>query len=118
VPPASGLFRAAFAGDATHVPVTSPPVRVDVIPRVGLELDRRQTRRGRRVRVTGTVDPQQPVQVVVERRVGRRWHTQVSRLVRVRSGAFGVRVRLRTPGSYRVTAIAGKSRRRRTLRVL
>jgi hypothetical protein len=116
-PPTSGLFRAVFAGDPTRPPVTSPPVRVDVIPRLGLQLDSRQIRHGRRVRVTGTVDPEQRVQLVVERRAGRRWRTQISRFVRVRDGAFGVRVRLRTPGSYRVTAIAGKTRRRRTLRV-
>jgi hypothetical protein len=54
---------------------------------------------------------------VVERRVGRHWRTQVSRLVRVRDGAFGVRVRLRASGRYRVTAIAGTTRRQRALRV-
>jgi N-acetylmuramoyl-L-alanine amidase len=117
VPPSSGLFRAVFPGDATRAAVTSRPVRVDVIPRLGLRLDRRRMRPGHRVRVTGTVDPEQKVQLVVERRVGRRWRTQISRFIRVRDGAFGVRVRLRTPGAYRVTAIAGKTRRRRTLRV-
>jgi hypothetical protein len=117
VPPSSGLFRAVFPGDATRAAVTSRPIRVDVIPRLGLRLDRRRMRPRRRLRVTGTVDPEQKVQLVVERRAGRRWRTQISRFVRVRNGAFAVRVRLRTPGAYRVTAIAGKTRRRRTLRV-
>jgi hypothetical protein len=116
-PPTSGLFRAVFPGDATRTAVASRPVRVDVVPRLGIELDHRQMRRGRRVKITGAVDPEQQVQVVVERRVGRRWRTGTSRLVRVRHRRFGIRVRLRTPGSYRVTAIAGKTRRRRTLRV-
>jgi hypothetical protein len=68
--------------------------------------------------ISGSVAPAKPgARIRVERRAGRRWSTQVSRLVRVRDGAFGLRVRLRTPGAYRVTAIAGKTRRRRTLRV-
>jgi hypothetical protein len=57
------------------------------------------------------------VQLVIERRVGRRWHTGTSRFVRVRDGQFGVSKRLREPGRYRVTVIAGKTRRRRVLRV-
>jgi hypothetical protein len=37
--------------------------------------------------------------------------------VRVRRGRFGVRRKLKATGRYRVTAIAGKTRRQRTLRV-
>ncbi len=118
VPPTSGLFRVVFPGDATRAAVTSRTVRVDVVPKLGLQLDSRRIRHGRRVFVTGTVDPAQRVQLVVERRVGRRWRTEFSRLLHVNGTAFGERVRLRTPGAYRVTAIAGKTQRRRTLRVI
>jgi hypothetical protein len=118
VPPASGLFRARFAGDATRPDVTSRPVRVDVLPRLSLALDHRRLRRGRRVRITGTVDPRQPVRIVVERRVGSRWRKiAAARSVRVRRGAFGLRLRLGARGVYRVTATAGGTRRRRTVRV-
>jgi hypothetical protein len=57
------------------------------------------------------------VQLVIERRVGNGWKTATSRFVRVRRGRFGVRKRLKATGRYRVTAIAGKTRRQRTLRV-
>jgi hypothetical protein len=117
-PPTSGAFRAFFPGDGKRAAVASRPLRVDVIPKLSLHLDHRRLRRRHRVRITGTVDPVQPMQLVVERRAGGRWATEVSRLVTVQDdGRFGVRVRLRTPGSYRVTAIAGQTRRRRSLRV-
>jgi hypothetical protein len=117
VPPSSGLFRATFAGDATRAPVASPSVRVDVLPLLSLKLARRTLRRGARAEIIGTVDPQQRVQLVIERRVGTRWRTHTSRFVRVRRGRFDVRRKLKAPGRYRVTAIAGKTRRQRTLRV-
>jgi hypothetical protein len=117
VPPSSGLFRAAFGGDGTRAPVASAPVRVDVLPLLSLHLGRRTVRRGARVEITGSVDPLQRVQLVIERRVGTRWTTSSSRFVRVRRGRFGVRRRLKATGRYRVTAIAGKTRRQRTLRV-
>jgi N-acetylmuramoyl-L-alanine amidase len=116
-PPGSGLFRAAFAGDGSRPQVVSRPVRVDVLPLLSVHLDRRRMRPGRRVEITGTVDPAQRVQLVIERRVGSRWHTGTSRFVRVRGGRFGVTKRLKAAGRYRVTVIAGKTRRRRVLRV-
>lgn len=117
VPPTSGLFRAVFAGDGARPPVISRSLRIDVVPKLSLSLDHRQLHRGRRATFTGTVEPQQKVRLVLERRVGRRWRTRTSRFVRVRRGRFGVRTRLGTPGAYRVTAIAGRTRRQRTLRV-
>jgi hypothetical protein len=117
VPPSSGLFRATFAGDGARAAVASPPVRVDVLPLLSLRLGRRTLRRGAQVEITGSVDPQERVQLVIERRVGGRWKTSTSRVVRVRRGRFGVRKRLTAAGRYRVTAIAGRTRRQRTLRV-
>jgi len=97
--------------------VASPSVRVDVLPLLSLRLARRTLRRGARAEIIGTVDPQQRVQLVIERRVGTRWLTHTSRFVRVRRGRFDVHRKLKAPGRYRVTAIAGKTRRQRTLRV-
>jgi hypothetical protein len=92
-------------------------VRIDVIPRMTMTLDRRTMPRGGRVTVRGVVDPAQPVQCVVERRVGRRWVTVISRRLDGARGTFRLRVRLRRAGSYRITAISGTTRRRRLLRV-
>jgi hypothetical protein len=116
-PPTSGTFRAVFGGDGTRPRVESKPVRVDVIPRMTVALDRTKMRAGKRVKVTGTVDPSQLVQCVVERRSGRRWRTQHSRTINVTDGAFGVKIKLRRTGIYRVTVISGTTKRRRRLRV-
>jgi hypothetical protein len=117
VPPTSGVFRAVFAGDANRPRVESSSVRIDVIPRMTIVLDRGSMRRGQVVRMTGSVDPSQLVQVVVERRSGRRWVTERSRRVNVVDRTFGLKVRLRRTGTYRVTALSGETRRRRILRV-
>ena len=116
-PPTSGTFRAVFSGDSARGRVESKPVRVDVIPRMTVALDRAKIRRGQRVTVTGTVDPAQLVQCVVERRSGRRWITARSRNLDVVGGTFGVRIKLTRPGVYRVTVISGTTKRRRRLRV-
>lgn len=116
-PPTSGTWRAVFAGDSIRGRVESKPVRVDVIPRMTVALDRAKMRAGKRVTVTGTVDPAQLVQCVVERRSGRRWITAVSRNLDVIDGAYGVRIKLKRRGIYRVTVISGTTKRRRRLRV-
>jgi hypothetical protein len=116
-PPTSGTFRAVFAGDAARGRVESKAVRIDVIPRMAIKLDRTTMRRGKSVKITGTVDPSQLVQCVVERRVGRRWVTERSRNLNVVDGTYGLKVRLRRRGSYRVTVICGVTKRRRRLRV-
>jgi uncharacterized protein with LGFP repeats len=116
-PPTSGTFRAVFPGDASRGPVQSKPVRVDVIPRMSVALDKSQMRRGKRVTVRGTVDPAQLVQVVIERRSGRLWKTVRARNLDVVGGAYGVKVKIGRPGIYRVTAISGATKRRRRLRV-
>jgi hypothetical protein len=117
VPPTSGVFRAVFAGDGTRPRVESAPVRVDVIPRMQIALDRRSMRPGKRFAMTGTVDPAQMVQCVVERRSGRRWVVAYSRRLTVVGGTFGLKVRLRRRGTYRVTVISGTTQRHRALRV-
>jgi hypothetical protein len=116
-PPTSGTFRAVFAGDATRGRVESRPVRVDVIPRMTLALGRSRMRAGKRVTVAGTVDPAQLVQLVLERRSGRRWITERSRTIPVTDGAYGVRLRVRRRGVHRITVISGTTKRRRRLRV-
>jgi hypothetical protein len=116
-PPTSGTWRAVYAGDASRGRVESKPVRVDVIPRMTVALDRAKMRAGKRVTVTGTVDPAQLVQCVVERRSGRRWLTVRSRNLDVLDGTYGLRVRLTRRGIYRITVISGTTKRRRRLRV-
>jgi hypothetical protein len=116
-PPTSGTFRAVFPGDATRGRVESKPVRVDVIPRMAIKLDRTVMRRGKRVQITGTVDPSQLVECVIERRVGRRWVTERARNLNVVDGSYGLKVKLRRRGSYRITVICGTTKRRRRLRV-
>jgi hypothetical protein len=116
-PPTTGLFRASFAGDATRPALASRPVRVDVVPRLTVALEHRRIHHGGRVHITGRVVPQQKVRLVIERRVGRHWKTTTSRFVHVRRGRFSIRKRLTAAGSYRVTMIAGRTKRRRTLRV-
>jgi hypothetical protein len=117
LPPTSGVFRAVYAGDASRPRVESTAVRIDVIPRMAVALDRATMHRGQVVRITGTVDPSQLVQCVVERRSGSRWVTERSRRLNVVDRTFGLRVRLRRAGTYRVTVISGTTRRRRILRV-
>jgi hypothetical protein len=116
-PPTSGTWRAVFSGDGTRPRVESKPVRVDVIPRMAMTLDKSTMRAGKVVTITGTVDPSQLVQCVVERRVGRRWVTERSRNLTVVDGSYGLKVRLRRRGSYRVTVISGTTKRRRRLTV-
>jgi N-acetylmuramoyl-L-alanine amidase len=116
-PPTSGTFRAVFPGDASRPPVTSKAVRVDVIPRMSVTLDRKRMRPGKQFQMSGTVDPAQLVQCVVERRSGPRWITVRSRTLNVVDGTFGLKVRLSRRAIYRVTVISGTTRRRRRLRV-
>jgi hypothetical protein len=115
--PTSGLFRAVYAGDARRPEMVSRRVRVDVVPRLSMALADNRILRGQRVRINGTVDPEQMVQCVVEQRVGWRWRTRVSRIVGVQDGTFGLKVKLRRPGLYRVTTIAGAARRHRRVHV-
>jgi hypothetical protein len=116
-PPSSGTWRAVYLGDSSRPPVLSKPVRVDVVPRMSIALDKQLVRRGGKVKVSGTVDPTQLVQIVVERLVGRRWVTAVGRNLNVTNGAYAVKVTLKRAGVYRVTAIAGTTKRTRRLRV-
>jgi hypothetical protein len=116
-PPTSGTFRAVYGGDGTRGRVESKPVRVDVIPRMSVALDRTQMRRRQRVTISGTVDPAQLVQCVVERRAGRSWVTVRARNLDVINGVYGLRVQLSRAGVYRVTVISGTTKRRRRLRV-
>jgi hypothetical protein len=69
------------------------------------------------VEIAGTVDPSQRVKLLLHRRVGRRWKRERKRKLRAVDGAFGVRLRPRRRGRYRVTVKAGGVRRRRHLRV-
>jgi hypothetical protein len=114
-PPTSGTFRAVFPGDATRAPIASKPVRVDVIPRMSMTLGKSRIKLGKQVTMTGTVDPAQLVQCVLERSVGRRWVTERARNLAVVGGTYGLKLRPRRRGVYRVTVISGTTKRRRRL---
>jgi hypothetical protein len=116
--PASGRLRVVYPGDAVRPRQESPPRRVRVLPHLRIETDRARMRRGRVVTVTGTATPADRVSLTVERRVGRRWVRERKRSLAVHEGAFGMRVRLRNRGKYRITARAGGVRRRRLLLVM
>jgi hypothetical protein len=115
--PATGLVRAVFPGDGVRPRVESLPIRVEIIPRLSLGLDDDRPSHGDVVEITGTVDPSQRVKLLLHRRVGRRWKRERKRKLRAVDGAFGVRLRPRRRGRYRVTVKAGGVRRRRHLRV-
>jgi hypothetical protein len=116
--PASGRLRVVYPGDAVRPRQESPPRRIRILPRLRIETDRARMRRGRVVTVTGTATPADRVSLRVERRIGRRWVRERKRSLAVTDGAFGMRVRLRNRGKYRITARAGGVRRRRLLFVV
>jgi hypothetical protein len=116
-PPTSGVFRAVYAGDTAHGRVESKPVRVDVIPHMTIAISKRRMRRRKTVKVTGTIDPAQLAQIVVERRSGRRWALVRSRRLKLVNGRYAVKVQLNRAGRYRITVIADVTKRRRIMRV-
>jgi len=89
-------------------PVRSSPVSVAVGTVLEVTPGAKRVRIGRSVVVTGRVRPGGLVRLRVERQVrGGRWVRVAEVPAQVRSGRFTAKVRLRTPGIYRLTARAG-----------
>ncbi len=117
--PSSGRVRAVFAGDGTRPRVESPPIPVEVVPRLSVASARR-TGAGGRIAVSGSVSPAPSrVRVTLERRVGRRWvRVGRRRSVAVVGGRYATSVRLTRVGLYRVTVTASGAIKRRNLRAV
>jgi N-acetylmuramoyl-L-alanine amidase-like protein len=116
--PESGKVRAIFAGDAGRARLESAPRKVTVLARLSVKLGRRRLRLGKSVSIRGTAEPADTVRILVQRRVRRRWVRERTRELRVRGGAFHMRLRPRGRGRYRLTIQVGRVKRRRYLRVL
>jgi hypothetical protein len=116
--PESGRVRAVFRGDSARPRLESPPRRVTVLARLSVLVNRRRIRLGKSVTVNGTAAPADTVRVMLHRRVRRRWVRERNRTLRVRKGAFRVRLRPRARGRYRLTVQVGRVKRRRTIRVV
>jgi hypothetical protein len=112
-----GSMRAVFVGDAARPRMESPERRITIVPSVRMRVDKGRLLRGQVVEVNGTASPAERVRLVLERRAGRRWVRERKRLLRVRDGAFRVRLRPRQRAKYRVRVHVGGVRRRRLLNV-
>ena len=95
----------------------SPERRIEIVPSVRMTVDKGRLRRGQTVQISGTASPAEQVRLVLERRSGRRWIRERSRLLRVRDGAFRVKLRPRRRAKYRVRVQVGGVKRRRLLSV-
>jgi hypothetical protein len=115
--PDSGRLKAVFSGDATRGRLESAVARVTVLPWMSVKLNRKELRLGQSVRVKGTANPADTVQLTLDRRVGRHWKRTRNRELRVRDGAFRVRIRPHARGRYRLVVQKGRVKRRRALRV-
>jgi hypothetical protein len=115
--PFSASVRAVFPGDGARPRMESAPIAVRVVPSLRLSVSTTRPRRGRAVRVRGTMSPaSRRVTVLWQRRVGRRWVKVQRKRIAVRDGAFSTIVRPPVPGRYRLTIKGGGITRRRRLR--
>jgi hypothetical protein len=118
VPAASGSIRATFPGDGTHPPITAAEITITVLAQLTMSLSTQRPRRGAKVRVRGTLAPavNSRVDVVLERRVGRRWLRVQRRSAGVSRGGYTTLVRPTRAGLHRVTVRADGATVRRQLR--
>jgi hypothetical protein len=115
--PESGRVKAVFSGDATRARLESAAEKVTVLPWMSVKLSRKQLRLGQSVRVNGTAKPADTVRLTLDRRVRRHWKRERNRQLRVRNGAFQVKIRPHARGRYRLMIQKGRVKRRRALRV-
>jgi hypothetical protein len=115
--PQSGRIKAVFAGDATRTRMESAAEKVTVLPWMSVKVDRKQLRLGQNVRVQGTAKPADTVRLTLDRRVRRHWKRERVRTLRVRNGAFQLKIRPRARGRYHLKIQKGRVKRVRSLRV-
>jgi hypothetical protein len=112
----SGRVRAVFPGDAGRPRLESTPITVRIVPSVKISVSKTRVRRGRAIKVRGTMSPASPrVTVTFERRVGRRWRKVQKKRIAVRDGAFTTIVRPPVRGRYRLSVSGGGITRRRRI---
>ncbi len=115
--PDSGTVRAVH----TEEHIVSPLLSVRVLPRLTLVPDARRVTAGAAFAVRGEYAPviaRRSATVVVERVSGRGYKRVARQALTVRDGRYGVRLRLRTPGVYRITVAVGGTVTRRLVRVV
>ena len=115
--PKTGQMRANFGGDSVRAALLSAPRRILVLARLNLGLGRKRLRFGNTFTARGKATPAETVKLTLERRYRRRWVKERTRVLKVRKGAYHVRLRPRTRGKYRVTVQVGRVKRHRQLKV-
>ena len=114
--PYSAALRAVFPGDS-RPRMESKAIAVKVVPSLQIATSGRP-RRGRALKLTGTMSPPSPrVTVTFERRAGRRWKRVQRKRIAVTGGAFATVVRPPVRGRYRVSVSGGGITRRRRFSV-
>ena len=88
-----------------------------MLARLNLALGRKRLRFGNTFTARGKATPAETVKLTLERRYRRRWVKERTRVLKVRKGAYKVRLRPRTRGKYRVTVQVGRVKRHRQLKV-
>jgi hypothetical protein len=110
--PYSASLRAVFPGDS-RPRMESKAIAVKVVPSLKIATSGRP-RRGRALRLTGSMSPPAPrVTVTFERRVGRRWKRVQRKRIAISDGNFATIVRPPARGRYRVSVSGGGITRRR-----
>jgi len=108
-----GTVRARASAPGVSAPVRSAVLSIALTPilRTTHPDERSRIKAGGTVRVRGSVRPAEPVTLVVERH-GRdgRWHRSQRVRARLDGRRFGVTVRLRKAGLYRITAKTADAR--------
>ena len=118
--PQTGAVRARFPGDPTRAALESSDLQITILPRLGIRLSSNRIWRGHRTVASGTVTPpgRGGAEVVLERRVGRRWVIEQRKRTPILSGRYRTLVRPRRAGLYRLWIKSGGSSASRRVRVL
>jgi hypothetical protein len=114
--PGTGTVRASYAPEGLTALLS-----VYVEPLATVLFSTKLVTAGAWLPVTGTYAPNPAplrAQVVVERLSKGRYTRDSRQTITVRGGRYGFRLRLRKPGTYRVSVVIGATRIRRTVRVL
>ena len=118
--PRTGTIRARFPGDATRAALESSSLKITLVPRLALFVSTRHLRRGSRLRVRGVVAPatDSRVELLLERKVGRRYRQVRRRRLTVRDTRFSRSLRPSRRGLYRITVRVDGASTRQYVRVV
>jgi N-acetylmuramoyl-L-alanine amidase len=117
--PRTGTIRARFPGDGTRAPLESSSLRITLVPHVSLSLSSRRIRRGRRIRVSGSVAPATGTRVdlLLERKIRGRYRRVRRRRLPLRDTRFLGSIRPSGSGLWRVTVSVDGASTRQYVRV-